>query len=200
MQMIVILVSGTYEDALREKEVLANYLKDTARLDLSVEKTHVTAVEKGFEFLGHRVRMKWDNRYGFGPRVEIPKRKVLDIRYRIKQLTTRTTGWPLAKLLREMNPILRGWANFYRFSIGAKTILKSLDWYVGGRIWRWMAKKYPKARANEVWRSCKQVGGRRVWCDGKEEQFLAGRLTVERYDLKWVRRPDYAMVSGEPSA
>ena len=196
----VVLVSGTYEDALREKDALANYLKETARLDLSVEKTHVTAVEKGFEFLGHRVRIKWDNRYGFGSRVEIPKRKVLDIRYRIKQLTTRTTGWRLAKLLREMNPVLRGWANFYRFSIGAKTILKNLDWYVGERIWRWMARKYPKARADEVWRSCRRVGGRRVWCDGKEEQFLAGRLTVERYDLKWVRRPDYAMVSGEPSA
>ena len=197
----VVLVSGEYEDALKEKETLARYLKDTAGLDLSVEKTHITEIEKGFEFLGHRVRVKWDNRYGFGSRVEIPKRKVLDIRYRIKQLTTRTaTKWPLAKLLREMNPILRGWANFYRFCIGAKNILKDLDWYAGERIRRWMKRKCPKARASEVWRSCKRVGGRRVWCDGKEEQFLAGRLTVERYDLKWVRRPDYAMVSGEPSA
>ena len=38
----VVLVSGTYEDALKEKESLAAYLKDTAKLDLSEEKTHIT--------------------------------------------------------------------------------------------------------------------------------------------------------------
>jgi RNA-directed DNA polymerase len=197
----VVLVSGTYDDALREKEALAQYLKNTARLDLSSEKTHITAMGKGFEFLGHKVRMKWDNRYGFSPRTEIPKRKALDIRYRIKLMTTRTTtGWPLAKLLRKMNPILRGWGNFYRFCTGAKTILYDLDWYVGDRIWRWMTKKYPKAGARQLLRSRRRVRGQRIWCEGKEEQFLMGRLTVERYDLKWVRRPDYAMISGEPSA
>ena len=164
----VILVSGTYDDALKEKEALAQYLKDTAKLDLSVEKTHITAIEKGFEFLGHRVRMKWDDRHGFSSRIEIPKQKVLDIRYRIKQLTARnTTTWSLAKLIRKINPILRGWANFYRFCPGAKTILAGLDWYVGDRIRRWMTNKYPKARAREIMRSCERIRGRRNWCDGK---------------------------------
>jgi group II intron reverse transcriptase/maturase len=197
----IVLVSGTHEDALKEKEALARYLKETARLDLSAEKTHVTSIKEGFEFLGHRVRIKWCNQSGFGSRIEIPKRKVSDIRCRIKQWTRRKTiVWPLAKLLRKINPILRGWANFYRFCKGAKAILSTLDWYVGTRLWRWMTKKYPKAGAREVWRSCRRVGGRRIWCDGREEQFLAGRLTVERYDLGWARRPDYAMISGEPSA
>jgi hypothetical protein len=189
----VVLVAGTYEDALREKEALAQYLKDTAKLDLSVEKTHITSIQRGFEFLGHRVRIRWDNRYGFSPRVEIPKRKVVDMRYRMKRWATRKTStWPLAKLLRKMNPILRGWSNFYRFCAGAKTIFSDLDWYVGGRLWRWMTKKYPKAGARKLLRSLRRVRGRRVWCDGKEEQFLMGRLTVERYDLRWMRRPDYA--------
>jgi hypothetical protein len=73
----VVLVSGTYDDALREKEALAEYLKDSAKLDLSKEKTRITPTEKGFEFLGHRIRMKWDDRYGYSPRIEIPKQKVL---------------------------------------------------------------------------------------------------------------------------
>jgi RNA-directed DNA polymerase len=195
----VILVSGSCEDALKEKEALARYLKDIAKLDLSQEKTRITAIENGFEFLGHRVRIVWDNRYGYSPRIEIPKRKVLDIRYRIKQLTTRgTTTWSLAKLLRKMNPILRGWANLYRFCAGAKTILCSIDWYVGDRLRRWMTKKYSKAGTREIFRSLGRIRGRRIWHDGKEEQFLMGRLKVERYDLRWVRRPDYAMIFGEP--
>ncbi|MGD0232821.1 MAG: group II intron reverse transcriptase/maturase [Syntrophorhabdales bacterium] len=197
----VILVSGTYDDALKEKEALARYLKDAAKLDLSVEKTRITPIEKGFEFLGHRVRVKWDDRRGFSPRIEVPKQKVLDIRYRIKQLTARnTTTWSLAKLIRKLNPILRGWANFYRFCPGAKPILAGLDWYVGGRIRRWMANKHPQARAREIMRSCERIRGRRNWREGKEELFLMGRLKVESYRFRWMRQPDYATISGEPSA
>jgi len=197
----VILVSGTYDDARKEKEALAQYLKDTAQLDLSVEKTRITAIEKGFEFLGHRVRVKWDDRRGFSPRIEIPARKVVEFRRRIKKWTTRnTTTWSLATLIRKLNPVLRGWANFYRFCPGAKTILAGLDWYVGGRIWRWMTKKYPKAGVREILRSLQRSRGRRNWRAGKEELFLMGRLKVESYRFKWMRRPDYATISGEPSA
>jgi len=198
---LVILVSGTNDDALKEKEALAQYLKDTAKLDLSGEKTFITAIEKGFEFLGHRVRMKWDDRRGFTPRIEIPKQKLLDIRYRVKQVTTRsTTTWSLAKLIRKLNPMLRGWANFYRFCPGAKTIFNALDWYVGDRIWRWMMKKYPEAGAQEIMYSRQRIRGRRNWRSGTEELFLVGRLKVESYRFAWMRRPDYAMISGEPSA
>ena len=43
----VILVSGTYDDAVREKEALAAYLKDTAKLTLSKEKTQITPTDPG---------------------------------------------------------------------------------------------------------------------------------------------------------
>lgn len=200
----VVLVSGTYEDALKEKESLAEYLKDIAKLDLSEEKTRITPTEKGFEFLGHRIRMKWDDRYGYSPRIEIPKQKVLDVRYRIKQLTTRRTlTWSLEKLLRKINPLLRGWGHFYRFCTGAKSILYSVDWYVRDRLWRWIRKKYPKAGAHDVmrYRGRSTVHTRcSVWREGKEEQFLMGYLTVQRFKRGWMRQPDYALVSGEPDA
>ena len=139
---------------------MRRYLKDTAKLNLSEEKTRITPIDKGFEFLGHRVRIVWDNHYGYRPRIEIPKRKVLDIRYRIKQWTTRrTTTWSLAMLLRKLNAILRGWGYFYRFCAGAKRILCSIDWYVGDRILRWMGKKYPKAGARELLRSLRRSRG-----------------------------------------
>src|SRR5205807_3573993 len=39
---------------------------------LSPEKTHITPLTEGFEFLGHRVRLRWDDRWGYWPRIEIP--------------------------------------------------------------------------------------------------------------------------------
>lgn len=198
----VVLVSGTYEDAVKEKESLAHYLKESARLDLSEEKTRITAADKGFEFLGHRVRLKWDDRYGYSPRIEIPKRKVADLRYRIKGLTSRKTRtWSLTRLLGHINPIVRGWGHYYRFCTGAKPIFHKIDWYVGDRLWRWMRKKHPKAGVREIMQYRRQSSAHpncRVWREGKEEQFLMGYLTVQRFKRGWMRPPEYALTSGEP--
>jgi RNA-directed DNA polymerase len=200
----VVLVSGSYKDALKEKQSLEDYLKSTTRLELSSEKTKITSITEGFEFLGHRARVLWDERYGFTPRIEIPKAKILDLRHRIKQLTLRSsTPLPLSAVLYKMNPTLRGWGNFYRHCTGAKAILSSLDWYVNDRLWRWMRKKYPKAGAQEIAHYRKpssQHPNCRVWKEGGREQFLMGYLQVQRFQRGWMRTPVYAMVSGEPDA
>ena len=61
----VVLVSGTQDDALTEKSALAEYLREETGLELSPEKTKVTAMTSGFEFLGFHVTMRWDKRYGY---------------------------------------------------------------------------------------------------------------------------------------
>jgi Reverse transcriptase (RNA-dependent DNA polymerase) len=79
----VVLVSGAQDDALAEKTALAEQLRRTTGLELSPEKTRVTAVTDGFEFLGFHVTMRWDKRYGFFPRVEVPKTKAADLRRKV---------------------------------------------------------------------------------------------------------------------
>lgn len=107
----IVLVSGAAEDAAAEREELATVLQHSMGLTLSPEKTRITPLTDGFGFLGHRVRMQWDTRYGWTPRIEVPKEKVADLRYKVKQLTGRaTTPLPLIELLQKLNPILRGWA------------------------------------------------------------------------------------------
>ena len=77
----VVLVSGSLEAAQEEKQLLEGYLKKTTGLELSPEKTKITPLIQGVTFLGHRVRLKWDHRWGWHARVEIPKAKILDFRY-----------------------------------------------------------------------------------------------------------------------
>ena len=77
------------------------------------------------------------------PRIEIPKPRRADLRYRVKQMTKRaTTARSLTLLLQKLNPILRGWGGFYRFCTGAGQRFAALDYYVGDRIWRWLMKKH----------------------------------------------------------
>ncbi|MER9191405.1 reverse transcriptase domain-containing protein [Mesorhizobium australicum] len=85
----VVLVSGSLEEAVAEKSALADYLIETTGLTLSPEKTKVTAMTEGFEYLGFRFKAQWDKRYGYDLRVEIPKAKAANLRDKVKQLTQR---------------------------------------------------------------------------------------------------------------
>jgi RNA-directed DNA polymerase len=199
----VVLVSGTKEDAHAEKTALAEYLRRTTGLELSSEKTKVTAMTDGFEFLGFRFGMHWDERYGYGPRVEIPKAKAGDLRRKVKQLTGRNTLSSLGNKLQEINPILRGWANYYRYCAYAGRVFTSLDWFIGKRIWRWLRKKRPKASERDLWAACQPSSRRttrRLWRDGPIEQHLLAWTPVCRFRLAWMGKPDFAMSSGEPDA
>jgi len=200
----VVLVSGTQEDAIAEKSALAEHLRETTGLELSPEKTKVTAMTDGFEFLGFHVTMRWDKRYGYGPRVEIPKAGAADLRRKVKQLTKRNTVLvSLGAKLQELNPILRGWANYYRHCAYAGRVFTSLDWYVGDRMWRWLRMKRPKAGMRDIrdaFLPSRVRPTRRVWQEGPVEQHVLAWTPVCRYRLAWMGKPDFAMSSGEPDA
>jgi RNA-directed DNA polymerase len=200
----ILLVSGTKDDALAEKSALADYLRETTGLELSPEKTKVTALTHGVDFLGFRLGAFWNKRYGFGTRVEIPREKAADLRHRVKQLTGRnTTLVSLGEKLQEINPILRGWANYYHYCAYASDVFSTVDWYVRDRIWHWLRYKRPKASVHELLasrRSSQLRRTRKVWRDGAIEQFLLSLTPVYRYRLAWIGMPEYAMSSGEPDA
>jgi RNA-directed DNA polymerase len=94
---LVVLVSGTREQAEQEKADLARYLQETMKLELSIEKTRVSDLNEGFQFLSQRVRYKWHPRFGYMPRIEIPTSKRADLRYMVKQMTSgANTLWSLS--------------------------------------------------------------------------------------------------------
>jgi RNA-directed DNA polymerase len=200
----VVLVSGTREQAEQEKADLANYLRESMKLELSIEKTRVSDLTEGFQFLSQRVRYKWHPRFGYMPRIEIPTSKRADLRYLVKQMTSgANTLWSLSELLQKLNPVLRGWGNYYRFCTGASRQFAALDFYVGDCIWRWLMKKHKKlhrkrtrlARLPSLLRPT-----RKLWREGNVEQFLLSMLRVERFRRGWMRTPAYISVPGEPDA
>jgi RNA-directed DNA polymerase len=200
----VVLVSGSREQAEQEKAALAAYLSQSTGLELSEQKTRISDLTEGIEFLGHRVRLKWHRQFGLMPRIEIPKPSQADLRYRVKQLTKRaTTTWSLTRLLQKLDPILRGWGGFYRFCTGAGRRFASLDHYVGDRIWRWLMKKHGSLhRKRSTIRRLPSIvrPTRKVWREDRTEQFLLSSLRVERFRRGWMRPPAFTTVPGEPDA
>jgi hypothetical protein len=119
----IILVSsadGSAEEARKipeqEKSQLAEWLRCRMGLTLSPEKTLVTPMTGTMRFLGHHLRVrKHPRKRTLVPRLVIPKDRSQRLRRTIKQIFNhRTTSKRLGQQLERLNPVLRGWGNFYR--------------------------------------------------------------------------------------
>ncbi|MEO1088445.1 MAG: reverse transcriptase domain-containing protein [Acidobacteriota bacterium] len=87
----VALVDGTREEAEAEKLALAKFLKTGLRMELSIEKTKITDVKEGFDFLGYRVvQTKARNTGRRVGNLFIPKSNLNDLRYKIKVMVRGT--------------------------------------------------------------------------------------------------------------
>jgi group II intron reverse transcriptase/maturase len=191
--------------ANEEKAALASFLKAELGLDLAEAKTLVTPVTKPMSFLGHHVLVR--RHPGHGRQVSaslVPKERSQRFRKKIKQLFKKaSTGSSLPDLLRRLNPMLRGWANFYRHAWGAKKVFTFLDHYAWWTIARWLQKKHRISLKRLVPRYAKRsAGGRGMrWSDGGVTLFETASVRVEQYKLGWMHEPYFAThMEGKPGA
>jgi len=150
----VVMVKGTREQAQAIKEQTAEFMKERLRLTLSPEKTCVTHVDDGFDLLGFRVkRAPWRGKKRVA--YTFPSQRALrEVTYRIKTLTNRSTlNLSLDELIHALNPILRGWANYYRHAASSRCSAY-LGHYLWWRVIRWLRKKYPRLTWKQIRRWC----------------------------------------------
>jgi RNA-directed DNA polymerase len=180
----VILVRGTREQAEAVRDEAACLLRDELKMELSSEKTHVTHVDEGFDFLGHRIqRVPWK---GTMVAWTYPSRESLNaIMRKVKGLTTRsTTNLSLTALLVHLNPVLRGWANYFRYDASKRTF-SYVDHYAWWRVFRWLRKKHPKRTWKYIRR--RYCGGRWDIQEDGVHLFRPHRVPVERYRYRGQR-------------
>lgn len=190
------------EVAEQEKAALATALQAELGLTLSEEKTLVTPVTSVMRFLGHHLRVR---KHPPGGRLTchgvIPKERSKRLRRTIKEIFSRQSlGKSLDDQLKVLNPVLRGWGNFYRYSWGAKRVFSFIDHSVWWAIYRWLRKKHPRTRMRELYRRYgrRKPGRRSIWWrDGNTQPFRISALRVEPYRFAWQSTPDFASTSME---
>ena len=87
--------------------VATNYLEGPLRLTVNVEKTHVTHAARGVKFLGGEIGTRW---------IRIQRKKVTAFKEKVKRITRRSSPVNLVKVIRDLNPVLRGFANYFRMA------------------------------------------------------------------------------------
>jgi len=181
------VITGTTKTVLENKvmpAVLA-FLKERG-LELSTEKTKITHVDDGFDFLGFNVR-KYKGKLLIKPSKENIKTFLDKIRLLIKSRKTIKTE----ELIRQLNPKIRGWSNYYRHVV-AKTAFRYVDSQILRALMRWIKRRHPEKNAK--WRNRKyfRTQGMRRWIFSVKvknkrgeyyplDLFSASRLPIRRH-------------------
>ena len=152
----LLMVSGTREHAQQMREHAAAVLAPMG-LRLSAEKTKITHIDQGLDFLGwhiQRHRKRGTSRYYA---CTYPSRKAVKaVTAKVKAICRRSINQPLQTLIRQLNPALRGWCAYFRPGVSAATFA-DLARYTRDRIIRWARRKHRRI----TWKTI-----RRRYCNG----------------------------------
>jgi RNA-directed DNA polymerase len=139
---LVIMVAGARHDAEAVGDEVAAVLAPMG-LRLSEEKTRVRHIDEGFDFLGWRIqRRARRGRIGERAFYTSPSKAALAaIVDKVRRLIRRGRHRTLADLLRRLNPVLRGWCNYFRHGVSQRTF-SYVDYFVFWRIFGWLRKRH----------------------------------------------------------
>ena len=125
----------TRQDALEIKAKLAAWLASRG-LAFNEDKTRVVSLDEGFDFLGFNVR-----RYRGRPLIKPSKAAVRRIRARLRTELRSLRGSNAHAVIKRLNPIIRGWANYYRTQVSA-AIFADLDVYLWKLTYKWATSSH----------------------------------------------------------
>jgi RNA-directed DNA polymerase len=182
-----LVVSGTRADAEMLRERAAAVLS-TMGLRLSPEKTLITHIDEGLDFLGWRIQRHrkrgTDRSYVY----TYPARKAVKaVTGKVRTLCRRMdTGQPFDALLIRLNWMLRGWCAYFRPGVSSATF-KYLSAYTWARVIRWLRRKHRRITVKDLRR--RFCGGR--WWPGTEERtlFNPAKVSTTRYRYRGAAIP-----------
>ncbi|WP_406110238.1 group II intron reverse transcriptase/maturase [Kitasatospora purpeofusca] len=182
----LILVTGAREHAESLRAEVASVLAPMG-LGLSMEKTKITHIDEGLDFLGWRIqrhRKRGTNRqYVY----TYPSRKALrSAMGKVKEICRKNANLPLPALLHMLNPVLRGWCAYFQPGVSSDTF-QYLAHYAWERVIGWARRKHFKAS----WKAIRRMYCRGGWWPTSErgELFNPAKVGTTRYRYRGTAIP-----------
>jgi RNA-directed DNA polymerase len=132
-----IVTAKTEEIAEEIKELIKNFLADKG-LELSDEKTKITHIDNGFDFLGWNFR-KYKDKLLIKPSKKSIQKVTEKISNTIKEGKTLTQE----VLIDKLNPIITGWSNYHQ-GAASKVTFQKIDNRIWNMLWKWAKRRHPK--------------------------------------------------------
>jgi RNA-directed DNA polymerase len=197
------IITGCSKELLEEevRPVVEQFLQERG-LTLSAEKTRVTHITEGFDFLGQNLR-----KYGGTLLIKPSSRNVKAFLGKVRGSIRANKTASQVNLIGMLNPVIRGWANYHQHIVACKTFGRA-DFEIGKRLWHWakrrhpgkssawVAKRYFHPLGNSSGRfaaltSRRTADGQPVWLvlarasEVKVRRYLKIRMAANPYDPQW---------------
>ncbi|MDJ0583439.1 group II intron reverse transcriptase/maturase [Crocosphaera sp.] len=131
------IVTAKNKETLESIKDLIKEWLSTRGLELSEEKTRIVHIEEGFNFLGFNLR-HYDGKLLIKPQ----KEKVLQFCKEIGKTIKSCATWTQENLITKLNPILRGFANYYK-GVVSKETFSYISYRVWKYLWKWARRRHP---------------------------------------------------------
>lgn len=142
-----VIMCENEQDALDLFEVLKPYLESRG-LELAQEKTKVTHITEGFDFLGFNVkRYKTEN--GSKLIIKPSKDSIKSFKGKISETTKMLYGKNIQTLINTLNPIIIGTANYWS-SVVSKEVYTEMDNYIWINVYGFLRRLHPKKGWNWI--------------------------------------------------
>jgi RNA-directed DNA polymerase len=131
------VITGSSQEVLRDKvfPAVGAFLRERG-LALSEEKTRITPIEQGFDFLGQNLR-----KYGDKLLIMPAKTAVQAIVAKTKEIIRTHRGEQTAAMIGKLNPVIRGWTSYHRH-VCSSAAFAWVDSCIFGQLWRWARRRH----------------------------------------------------------
>ena len=183
----LVALCHTRQEALEVKARLVKWLAPRG-LAFNEDKTRVVNLDEGFDFLGFNVR-RYHGKLLIKPSMAAIRR----IRERLRSELRALRGHSAKAVVRRLNPIIRGWANYYRTHVVGELFAK-LDNYLWRLTYKWA--RFSHANKSASWVTARYFGkfnkarqDRWVFGDRQGGSYMHrfAWTTVVRHQTVWQR-------------
>jgi len=183
----VILTNGTKKQTVELREEISSFLAAELHLSLSMEKTRITHLNDGFDFLGFTVRRRMGSS-GMGTKVLISDKGIRKHLEAIQGATSPKTHEDSAGLkIKALNRIIAGWCRYYQYTSWAESQFSKLAnktfWAVG----HWLGRKHKLSMPQVM----KRFRNGETLADGEIELWLHNKFPTLRYLGRFLKPNPY---------
>jgi RNA-directed DNA polymerase len=166
-------------------------------LSLSEEKTRIGHLSEGFDFLGFNIRHypSRNARSGWKLLIKPARKSIAAFREKLQDTFRRLHGNNATALIQVLNPILRGWANYYRSVVSSETF-DQLESYIFWKVRRWISKTHPNQ--SFTWRNQRYWGQHPAY-PGSRWSFVDPNTGMVLYRMGYTSIQRHVLIQGDAS-
>lgn len=174
------IVTGESPELLRNEvlPLVRDFLAERG-LQLSEEKTLITHIDDGFDFLGKNIR-KYKGKLLIKPSKTAVKSFLANVRGIIK----RNKATKQETLIYKLNPVIRGWVNNQRYVVSSE-IFSKVDYEIYKCLWQWANRRHDKKKGHKWVAS-------RYWHNIGNRKWTFSALTKNRDGDSYYAKLEYA--------